>query len=761
MSHWHTSSTAGEALKRIQEQVTCDICAQTFRDPKILECLHVYCRKCLDDQIFDPRSIACPSCGQATLLDPSGAAGLLPAFHIHSLLHLRDTIEKVASADSGSVRCEKCGRDPATAYCLSCWQCVCGECAEVHRKWRELASHELVGISHVRDSVSKLLPHVKNGAPPTCPAHVGRGMSIYCETCEKMVCVKCLSRQRHMGHAYKLAADAFESQRAVLEGIARALRNHLQEVDEAVLRFGPRVREVSDQRADVEEQIHGTILALHADLELRRTEFLQQLHLLAQQKLRTLEAQRRGVDVVRVNVERTLTFASQYLRSGSDREVVLMSPRFVAHADSLLAEVNLNSLVPLERADITFRPSGLRDMCAPGPCAAVRTTRVSPSHCRIADPTGCALGPTHSKVVTLKSGDAATFTVVIKDENGEDFLDPVNVTATLTLRDVAAECATEKTACGRYSVRCTPDITGRGVLNVCVDAQGVAGTPVPVVVRHPTQKVGEQPVMTLCGLKLPCGLDNGKQGDITVVVEKGAPRISIFNTSGTRSKMFGSRGSAPGQFCDPDGVTVDSSDNILVADSGNHRIQKFTAEGEFVAMVGTKGDGPLQFNLPTNIRIHPQTGNMYVCDQYNHRIQIVKEDFSYVGSFGKEGCEDGDFLYPTDLAFDGSGCVHVVDSKNSRIQVFTRGGRYLGQYMDKDGSSSLSPYSITIDASSDRVYVGEHTHCYSVFTSMGRFVASFGKKGSGDGDFTGPCRVATHLGLVYVSDSDSGRIQIF
>ena len=751
-----TFTTIGEALKKIQVQITCEICSQTFRDPRVLECLHVYCRGCLEDLVFDPISLACPSCRRTTPLNRSGTVDLLPAFHIRSLLQLRGAIEKVASKDD--VQCEKCQRDAATAFCLSCWQYVCDECTKVHKLWSELASHELVGVANVRDDVSKLLPYLRNvNKAPACPVHKNRMLSMYCESCEKLLCLKCLSQKTHSGHAYGLVADVFESQQKIVEEAARTLRDHLAEANEAMLRFGPRLKEILDQRTDLEEQIRSTIRELHDDLELRRTEFLTQLRQVAQQKLRTLEAQKRDAELIRADLERTLLFSNQYLRAQREREIVVVSARVGRFADALLAEINVNSFVPLERADIVFRSSGLKEIC--GPCSAVRTTRVSPSHCRIADSKGSSVGPKYSKVVALTCGDTATFAIVIKDEIGEDFIEPVDVAATLTLQGVAAECAIEKMVRGHYNVRCTPGIIGRGVLNVCVNAQPIGGSPVPIVVRHPTQKARE-PVMVICGLKLPHGIANSSGGN-TVVVERGLAKVSVFTAFGTRIKMFGSSGSAPGQFKDPDGVTVDGSDNILVVDSGNHRIQKFTAEGEFITTVGTKGDGPLQFNLPTNIRIHPQSGNMYVCDQYNHRIQILKEDFSFVSSFGREGSEDGDFLYPTDLAFDSSGSIHIVDSRNDRIQVFTRGGRYLGQYRDKDNASSLSPCSICTDTGSDKVYVGECTQCVSVFTSLGRFVTSLGKKGSSAVDFAGPCRVAMHLGLVYVSDCDSGRVLIF
>ena len=38
---------AEQALKRLEEQLNCSICLDTFTDPKLLQCFHVYCQQCL------------------------------------------------------------------------------------------------------------------------------------------------------------------------------------------------------------------------------------------------------------------------------------------------------------------------------------------------------------------------------------------------------------------------------------------------------------------------------------------------------------------------------------------------------------------------------------------------------------------------------------------------------------------------------------------------------------------------------------------
>ncbi len=61
------------------------------------------------------------------------------------------------------------------------------------------------------------------------------------------------------------------------------------------------------------------------------------------------------------------------------------------------------------------------------------------------------------------------------------------------------------------------------------------------------------------------------------------------------------------------------------------------------------------------------------------------------------------------------------------------------------------------------VYVGESINRrVSVFTCEGVFVKSFGSLGSGPGQFKEPLGIAVdQFGVVYVSDHDNDRVQMF
>ena len=108
---------AKQAIKKLEDQLTCAICLDDLKHPKLLQCFHVYCKDCLQGLVVQDQqgqlSLSCPTCRQSTVLPQStGVSGLQSAFHVHHLLEIKDALEKVKEPQK--VKCDKCKTPPAT-----------------------------------------------------------------------------------------------------------------------------------------------------------------------------------------------------------------------------------------------------------------------------------------------------------------------------------------------------------------------------------------------------------------------------------------------------------------------------------------------------------------------------------------------------------------------------------------------------------------------------------------------------------------------
>ena len=148
---------------------------------------------------------------------------------------------------------------------------------------------------------------------------------------------------------------------------------------------------------------------------------------------------------------------------------------------------------------------------------------------------------------------------------------------------------------------------------------------------------------------------------------------SISSSSFTKSyhpvKQWGSSGSGNGQFSNPSGIAIDSSNRVYVADSNNDRVQKFDNNGTFIKQWGSSGSGNGQFSNPHGIAID-SSGNVYVADSGNKRIQKSNSDGNVITTLDTGDKISAQFHNPIDITADLHGILYVVDEGNNRIDVF-------------------------------------------------------------------------------------------
>ncbi len=252
-----------------------------------------------------------------------------------------------------------------------------------------------------------------------------------------------------------------------------------------------------------------------------------------------------------------------------------------------------------------------------------------------------------------------------------------------------------------------------------------------------------------------------------VVFHRGARPIIIFE--GESGKMIASFGD--GLFGSAHGLTVDHNDNIWVTDGRRHTVHKFSADGKLLMTVGAQDvpglDGS-HFNRPTDVAIAPN-GDMYVADGYgNRRIVHMDSSGKFIRDWGTEGDKEGQFVDPHGITLDEAGNVYVADRGNSRIQVFTKEGKFIQQWKSDELGR---PWGV--DVGSDRLlYVADggdmnpappERNRILKLDLNGKILEAWGSFGSQDGQFWWAHDVATgDDGAVYVTDVNVGmRVQKF
>lgn len=172
---------------------------------------------------------------------------------------------------------------------------------------------------------------------------------------------------------------------------------------------------------------------------------------------------------------------------------------------------------------------------------------------------------------------------------------------------------------------------------------------------------------------------------------------------------------------------------------------------------------PGGLNSPHDVAVN-SLGHIYVVDSDNSRIQVFDQNGNIIRTWGRRGVLPGMFDRPSGIAIDASGNIYIADSGNHRIQKFDMSGAliaYWGGY-GKSAGQFWNPTAISI-ADNGNVYVADQwNHRIQVFRSDGTFITQWGSYGAGNGQFNNPTYIAIdRVGNVYVADHNNSRVQKF
>ena len=208
--------SSSEALKKLEEQLTCPICLEQFTNPKILPCFHSFCLHCLEgvapELVEGNLCLHCPTCRSPCPNPDKGLASLPPSFVINNLSEVYGLMKKVSGDQQ--VSCDNCDKTNANRYCKQCSMFFCPECLDHHDKFKPNAGHQTLSLEEVANTAYQL-PHSKPEATINC-AHHNKPLERFCETCEELICDDCTVK-KHKDHDYDVVIDTYKKHRGILE----------------------------------------------------------------------------------------------------------------------------------------------------------------------------------------------------------------------------------------------------------------------------------------------------------------------------------------------------------------------------------------------------------------------------------------------------------------------------------------------------------------------------------------------------------------
>ena len=648
-------ATGGEArqkgVEELEKEVTCPVCHDHFQEPKILPCLHYYCKACVQKLAWRAganQPFPCPECRTDTFLPQDDPDQLPTAFFVNRMIEVHAKLEKVEG--KMEAKCEQCCGGVATAFCRHCMDFICADCVKSHQRLKVFAGHEVSSLEDLKEGGARAIA-AKLPPPPTCKVHEEQA-KIYCYDCKSLICRDCVVKD-HKEHEYEFVKKAApETKKKLTEQLVP-----LNEIQVGVRNAVKNVKETKSEMATMGgsmiTSIKQSFQELRDILDKRERELLAEAAAVVEQKTNRLDVQQKKLEMCSGTIQSLVEFVERNIENSTDEELMSIHTQMMSRIREETERQRQAGadLEPVEKADRVVVVK----------CADPLKRQCRENASIIALPVNFTMENTEAVV-----GQSSKLVLRLTTDDGQPFKKLHNTKVIVTSK-VDGSHIDAKMIRGKqnsYQIEFTPTVRGRHQLEVIYNDAPVLKGPVQIFVKIPPTQLGK-PIKSIdIGRSVNFVAINSSEELLVTTDEE----IIAFDKSS--EKLYSIKNEA---LAKPRGIAVDG-DNIYITDFNNSCLLKFAKTGKLLKSVGREGSGEGEFYGPYGITVVGD--QVFVCDYLNHRVQVFTSDLVFVRQIGSRGSGNGQFNGPFDITHDEEGNLYVTDHGNDRVQVFNTQGRF-------------------------------------------------------------------------------------
>ena len=450
----------------IKNQLECSVCQKQFdgevNEPKILKCLHTFCKTCVEAWLRQQRrgAFSCPTCREVTEC-PNNNIGSLPSnLFCKQLVEILKAYKGQGQEDSPHCgNCEK--KKELKFYCSDCHFFLCEECVEAHRKWKNFSGHE--GKEIEKFKLSDAHDYARRGN--VCKKHRDE-LRFYCEKCQVCICRDCAILEHQEDHkkisldqGYKNNIAEIEPKMCKVRANCLRLKTHRESLEKRKQRANSGIEEATKVVRQVIERCISLIRQHETSVIerlVRHKETIQDAY----------DTQMISLDAKLMEIEDTLEFSEDVVVRNNLPEILKVKATIERRLQELSAPFEF--MPNLDCSGVKYvqnEVSSLKD--APGNLV---TTKTEPS-----------LSVAEGKSLTEAFvGEHCTFTVITKNSAGlktYSETDEVNVEIVSVAKKNDIKPLMTDLKDGRYSISYIPTSSGEFNLSIKVSGNSIMDSP--------------------------------------------------------------------------------------------------------------------------------------------------------------------------------------------------------------------------------------------------------------------------------------------
>ena len=452
----------------VKKELECSVCQELFsevNEPKILKCLHTFCKNCLEAWLRMQREgqLSCPTCRQITECPNSNINSLPSNLFYKQMVEIVEAYGGTAQEDD-SLHCGNCEeKRPLKFYCFDCNTFLCEKCAGAHSKSKLFKGHHVKEIgkfesSDVQDYAQK---------SSVCKKHNDE-LRFYCENCNICICRDCaiLEHRDDRKHNIVSLEQGFENKKCDvtskmkdIAAIASRLRGQKQTLEKKRARVLGSIDKATSEIHRVAEQWISFIRQKEAAMT-------KKLHGQKNSFQGTFSSKMSRLDEKLIKIDNSFVFSSDVLARENLPEILnvqeILDQRFQELSSEFLVSLNFSCVryVPKDAS-----PSIMNDVLG-----KLIFTKTDPM-----------LTTTDGKGLTEGTEDeVCSFKIETRDSQGQITYSGVDkVGADIRSADTGNVIAHQITDLknGSYEVKYKPKIAGKCEVYITVDGEAIVGSP--------------------------------------------------------------------------------------------------------------------------------------------------------------------------------------------------------------------------------------------------------------------------------------------
>ncbi|XP_066270971.1 tripartite motif-containing protein 3-like [Branchiostoma lanceolatum] len=648
---------SGPSETILEDFLSCGICLEPYKKPKILPCAHTFCERCLKAHTKLKRKFSCPHCRRQVILPPEGVKGLGDNFWIGSF---RDILEaqrqSLGIVGTGRKLCQEHEGEQLKYFCKGCDVTICSDCI--------IFNHNQHDVTKIGQVIQKKREEMKSQIEEE-----KRNLRKFVSKLDTLdMAEKEIHERKHdVDVQIRLCAQR------VLDEIEKERDALLGEVSDAATR---RIEVISERRKVVQQDLAERMAIIERVNKASAAEDLVEMMSIKDTlkqtgrvaidefendlTIPTLNVGFRALQVPLANfklgfVEETATDADAGKKNGSPRDSEsFLTLEAVAVPNSpmnIQPDGKATQPEPTVPEEVTRQSSGAvgGDTESDDLFHEVESLLLEPVPTSMSVPTRLPARPKNpfgqrgtgdgefcspERIAVSEDGDVFVLdcglqraSIQVFDLNGvfqqRILFEGVNVRA-MTFREYEKHIivlgSSPKESCmvlqeySKYgylhrSMRLGIPFLRKADITECPDGNVAIvdeNSGNVYIIDQQGRRVATFSADDNPGRSTSCSIATDPTNGNIVVTLATKESVKVFDSYGRFDFEFGSFGNAEGQLYHPTGVCTDSMGNIIVADSGNHQIQMFDSSGRFLRVIASdreKLQWPRAIDLTSDDRV--------------------------------------------------------------------------------------------------------------------------------------------------------------